>query len=110
MNTEGKDAQYYADKVENIIAFSLEKLPINKVFDFGEPRATGRKLSNGQEIYSDGAIPDYIQALYHVDKTELADELAIEYMQQLETMMNYFSHSDALIAYRSKKDFISFAM
>jgi len=105
-----ESAEYYADKVEEIISYSLEKLPIDKVFDFGEPRASGRRLSNGQQIFIDGAIPDYVQALYNVDKTEMAEQLAIDYMHQLETMMNYFEHSDAMIAYENKDDFISFSM
>ncbi len=108
--TNSKDAQYYADKIEKIITFSLEKLPISKVFDFGEPRGTGRRLPNGEQVHSDGAIPDYIKALYQVGKTETAEKLAIEYLLQLETMMNYFQNSDPLIAYQSKQDFISFTM
>lgn len=105
-----KPAQYYADKVEEIIAFSLEKLPINKVYDFGEPRASGRRLANGDDAASDGAIPDFVQILYRAGKTEAAEKLAIEYMLQLETMMNYFQNSDAMIAYNNKQDFVSFAM
>ncbi|PWH85952.1 glycosyltransferase family 117 protein [Brumimicrobium oceani] len=105
-----KDTEFYADRIESIINHSLEKLPIDKVFDFGEPRATGRRLPNGEQVYSDGAVPDYVKALFQVGKNESAEKLAIEYMAQLETMMNYFQHSDALIAYQSKQDFISFAM
>ncbi|RFC53132.1 glycosyltransferase family 117 protein [Brumimicrobium aurantiacum] len=101
---------YYADKVETVIAHSLEKLPIDKVLDFGEPRATGRQLSTGDGIPSDGAIPDFIQALYQVDKNEMADELAIEYMLQLETLMDYYDNSDAMIAYRYQQDFLALSM
>jgi hypothetical protein len=85
------------------------------VYDFGEPRAIGAALNDENQafidqVYIDGAIPDFIRILYEVDKTVMADELAIEYLKQLETMMNYFQHSDALIAYNNKKDFISFGM
>ncbi|RYM35744.1 DUF2723 domain-containing protein [Brumimicrobium glaciale] len=105
-----KSSQFYADRIEEIINHSLKYLPIDKVLDFGEPRATGRRLPNGDQAYSDGAVPDYIKALYQVGKNETAEKLAIEYMAQMETMMNYFQHSDALIAYGSKADFISFSM
>ncbi|HLV40807.1 MAG TPA: DUF2723 domain-containing protein [Brumimicrobium sp.] len=107
---ERKDPQYYADKIENILRFSLEKLPIDKVFDFGEPRGVNAMLTDRDRVHVDGAMPDYIRVLYEVDKIELADQLAIEYMRQLETMMDYFKHSDGIIAYQNKKDFISFAM
>ncbi|PKR81788.1 hypothetical protein CW751_00155 [Brumimicrobium salinarum] len=107
---DGKNKQYYADKIEEIIQFSLEKLPIDKVYDFGEPRAVGAQLTPTDRVYVDGAVPDMIRILYEVDKNELANELAIEYMAQLETMMDYFNNSDPLIAYRNKKDFISFGM
>lgn len=110
VNPNLKSSEYYADKIEEILTYSLQKLPISKVYDFGEPRASGRKLSNGDDISTDGAIPDYIQALYEVGKTESAEKLAIEYMLQLETMMNYFQNSDALIAYKNQQDFISFSM
>src|SRR5690554_6373852 len=87
--------------------YSLELLPIDKVYDFGEPRPVGAQLTERDRLYLDGVIPDYISLLNQVGKTELANELAIEFMKQLETMMNYFQHSDALIAYNNKKDEIS---
>jgi len=105
-----KDPQYYADRIEGIIRYSLETLPIDKVYDFGEPRGVNSQLTEIDRVYIDGAMPDVIRILYEVEKIELADQLAIEYMKQLETMMNYFKHSDALIAHNNKKDFISFAM
>jgi len=105
-----ENAQHYADKIESIMRYSLEVLPIDKVYDFGEPRPVGAQLTERDRLYLDGVIPDYISILNQVGKTELANELAIEYMKQLETMMNYFQHSDALIAYNNKTDFISFSM
>ncbi len=103
-------AAKFADSVEQVISYSLEKLPIDKVFDFGEPRGLGRRLPNGQKIYSDGVVPDFIQILYEVGKTDLADKLAEEYLKQLETMMDYFANSDAMVAYTNQKDFIAFGM
>jgi hypothetical protein len=105
-----KSPEYYADRIESILRYSLDKLPIDKVFDFGEPRGVGSELTERDQVYIDGAMPDIIRILYEVGKTEYADQLSIEYMKQLETMMNYFQHSDALIAYNNKKDFISLGM
>lgn len=106
----GKDATYYADKVEEIINYSLTVLPMDRVLDFGEPRGIGQQLSTGDEISTDGSIPEHIRALYEVGKTERANEVAFEYMKQLETFMNYYGNSDATIAINNKQDFISFTM
>lgn len=105
-----EEMQQNADKVEEIIAFSLEKLPIDKVFDFGEPRAIGRRLPNGQQIFTDGVMPEYIRVLYDVKKVDLANDLAEDYLKQLETMIDYFDHSDAEVALDNKQDFIAFVM
>ena len=88
----------------------MEKLPLDKVFDFGEPRAIGKRLPNGRQIYSDGVLPDYINILYEVGKTETANEIAMEYLKQLETELNYFEKSDAMIAYENQDEFIAFGM
>ncbi|MEX2483013.1 MAG: DUF2723 domain-containing protein [Brumimicrobium sp.] len=105
-----KDADFYADKVEEIIQYSLEKLPIDKVYDFGEPRAIGRRLPNGRQIHTDGVLPEFINALYEVGKTETGNKLAKEYLGQLETMINYYQFSDPMIAYNNQNDFIAFGM
>ncbi|MBW7867001.1 MAG: DUF2723 domain-containing protein [Brumimicrobium sp.] len=108
--TAQKDIDFLVGKIDTILTFGLEQLPIAKVFDMGEPRAIGHQLSNGESIYTDGILPEYIRLIYEIGKTDKADQLAIEYMKQLESMMNYFSHSDAMIAYNNKKDFISLSM
>lgn len=105
-----KSPEYYAKRIEEIIRYSLEKLPIDKVYDFGEPRGISSQLTETDRVYIDGALPDMIRILYEVGSNELADELAIEYMLQLEKTMDYFKHSDALIAHNNKKDFIAFSM
>ena len=99
-----------ADKIEEVIDHSLEYLPIHKVFDFGEPRPVSQRLSNGSQIYSDGIIADYIAILFQVDKTEKGNELSEEYLDQLETMINYFENSHPYIAYSNEEDFIAFGM
>lgn len=106
----GESAEYYAEKIDEVLTHSLQELPINRVFDFGEPRESGRQLSNGETLYIDGVIPEYIRAYYEIGRKDKADQLAMEYLQQLETMVNYFGASDAMIAYHNKKDFISSSM
>jgi hypothetical protein len=106
-----KKAEVLAGKINEVISYSLEKLPISKVFDFGTPRSMGRSsLSNNQDAYQDGSIPKYIGVLYESGNTETANKLSLEYLKQLETMMNYFQKSDPLLALRNKKDFIAFTM
>ncbi|HLW40514.1 MAG TPA: hypothetical protein VKX31_08990, partial [Brumimicrobium sp.] len=105
-----EEASYYADKVEAIVDYALEQLPIYKVLDFGEPRGIGQRLENGDEISTDGSVPELIRVLYEVGKNEKADELAIEYMRQLETMINFYQHSDVMITIGNKQDFIAFSM
>lgn len=105
-----KEMQHNADRVAEVIAFSLKKLPIDKVFDFGEPRGIGRRLPNGRQIYTDGVMPEYIKVLYDVDKNEEAANLTRKYVEQLETMMDFFEESDPMVAYRNQEDFIAFGM
>jgi hypothetical protein len=88
----------------------MEKLPMDKVLDFGEPRAVGRRLPNGRQIHTDGVLPEFINMLYEVGKKETANEIAMEYLKQLETMMNYFENSDAMIAYNNQDEFVAFTM
>lgn len=109
-DANGEEASYYADKVEKIVDYSLANLPIHKVLDFGEPRGIGQRLENGDEISTDGSVPELIRVLYEVDKIEKADQLAIEYLRQLETMINFYQHSDVMITIGNKQDFIAFSM
>lgn len=104
------DVQVYADKVEAIIRKSLTELPMDRVLDMGEPRPGGRRLSNGRQIYTDGTLPEHIGALYAVSKTEYADEVTTEYLDQLQMMMNYFYYSDARIAKNNDEDFMALCM
>ncbi|MFA5575070.1 MAG: DUF2723 domain-containing protein [Brumimicrobium sp.] len=98
-----------ADKATEIIQYSLEVLPIHKVFDFGEPRNMGQTLDDGTPIASDGTVPEMISILYEVDKPELANQLAFDYFKQLETFVNYYANSRPMIAYNNQQDFTSFA-
>lgn len=105
-----KGAKFYGDRIEQILRYSLDSLPISKVFDFGEPRGSNKRLSNGDQVYTDGVVPEYVRILYTINRDDFADSLAYEYFGQLNTMANYFQNSNAMIAYRNKEDFIAFAM
>ena len=100
----------YADSVEHVIDYCMKELPINKVFDMGEPRRTGRRMKDGSEIYTDGNVTELISALYSVEKFEKANEYASEYLKQLESIINWQQETNPLIVYKNKDDFISFCM
>lgn len=105
-----KDAALAADKVEEVVRKAMTELPMDRVLDFGEPRPTGRRLSNGKQIYTDGRITELISLLYQVEKLDYANELASEYLAQLETVLNFMEESDPYIVYKNENDFISFCM
>jgi len=103
-------AKESADKVEGIIRYAMEELPMDRVLDMGEPRAIGRRLPNGRPIVTDGRITEMIIGLYQVDKVEYANELAKEYLEQLATYLSFFKHSRPMIVYNNDEDFIAFCM
>jgi hypothetical protein len=99
-----------ADKVEEVIRHAMEYLPMDRVLDMGEPRPTSAQLPNGRQIYSDGIIPDFISILYRVGKTEYANEIADQYLNQIEKSFDYFAASHPIHAYNNQEDFISMTM
>ncbi|MDX1444738.1 DUF2723 domain-containing protein [Lishizhenia sp.] len=113
--TEGEAVR---DTVLMILNKSLEEIPLNKVLDMGEPMANGgltvRVNAGGsvqnQQIapnYIDGVIANYVIMMYQVDANEEADALARQYLEQLETYVNFFENSSADVAYNNSKDFIA---
>lgn len=105
-----EDAQKYADKVEEIIRHAMEELPLDRVFDMGEPRPVGKSLADGTQVYTDGRIPDFIAILYQVDKVEYGNTVASEYLDRLEMSLNYFGNTSAKMIYYNQEDFIAFSM
>ncbi|MDG0973311.1 MAG: DUF2723 domain-containing protein [Crocinitomicaceae bacterium] len=99
-----------ADKVEEIIRYGMKELPMERVLDMGEPRPVGKRLSNGQQVYTDGRLADFVSILYQVDKVEAGNKLADEYLDQLETIMNWQEFSRPLLVYKNQEDFIAFCM
>lgn len=106
------DSTFYSNRIDTIMDYSLKMLPISKVFpnDPRSPQPGRRKLPNGDQSYTDGSLPTYIRILYTIGRTKRANELAINYLDQLKSMMNYFQHSDALKAYNNKDYFVSSTM
>lgn len=45
--------------------------------------------------------------MYQVNATEEADALAKQYLEQLETYVNYFENTDPMLVYNNQKDFIA---
>jgi hypothetical protein len=99
-----------ADKVEEIIRYGMDQLPMDRVLDMGEPRPVGKRLPNGQQIYTDGRLADFVSILYQVDKVEEGNKLADEYLDQLETIMNWQEYSRPFLVYKNQEDFIAFCM
>lgn len=106
------DAALYKNRIDSLLNYSLKMIPISKAFpnDPRTPQRTNKKLANGDYVYSDGTIPAYVRILYTIGDTDRANELAINYMDQLKSMMNYFQHSDPLLALNNKDYFISSTM
>ena len=109
-STSGKKKEDAAEKVEEVVRFAMEQLPMDRVLDMGEPRATSKQLPNGSQIYTDGRLTELISTLYQVERIDYANELATEYLDQLETLFNYFKHSHPMIAYSNQEDFIALCM
>lgn len=97
----------YQKKAKQVIDKSLVMLPIKNVFDMSEPRATGKMLTAQVQETTDGVVPSYIQILYRTGNIEAGNKLAIEYLDQLETYVNYFENSPAYFAQTNMKDFIA---
>lgn len=112
------DVEQYKDSVSMVIQTALDALPIGSVLDIGEPRE-GQVLEltvmeNGRptkkplgSIAEDGSIANFVTMLYEAGDIENGEKLASEYLDQLETYLNYYENSDGLIAYRNQKDFFS---
>lgn len=108
--SNNKDAEFAADRVEEVIRKAMTELPMDRVLDFGEPRPTGRRLPNGKQVFTDGRITELISLLYQVEKIAYANEIAVEYLDQLETMLNFMEESNPYIVYKNENDFIAFCM
>jgi hypothetical protein len=103
-------AEESSNKIAEIIGRSLRELPIDKVLDLGEPRAIGRRLPNGRQVVTDGRLAEFVSILYQVEQIEMANELANNYLNQLETYLNFYEHTRPILTYRNDDDFIAFCM
>ncbi len=81
-----------------LIDKSLKVMPNNVVLDYGEPANQGRAYTNGGERYGDGYLQDYVELLYRLGAKGKAEKLGLEIAKQLESVVDYFTYSDPIIA------------
>lgn len=105
--TPQKKIDEYKEKAKNLIHHSLKVMPANLVFDYGEPNMSGDPRDgysiNGKELraYSDGVLHDYVAVLYMVGDNEGAEKLGMTVADQLESIFNYYEHSNVAISAKS---------
>lgn len=92
-------------KAAELIMRSVEVMPVELVFDCGEP-STGQDVYeyNGQQVrsYTDGALHNYVNILYRAGAKKEANELGLRVADQLESIIQYFFESRADVAITSK--------
>lgn len=88
-------------KAIDAIAFSLKIMPVDLVFDHGEPgpintryRYAGTEL----QAYGDGSLHNYVSILYRAGAKKKANALAEKVSKQLESIIDYFVKTDPRIA------------
>lgn len=105
------DVADYKKKAIALIYKSLEVMPIDRVIDYGEPVADGRKLRgiDGAEYgsFTDGSIHDYVGLLYRAGDKKGAEKLGFEVAKEIETILSYFENSSAMIMYRNREDLVA---
>ena len=101
----------YNKKAIELVRKSIEVMPINRVIDYGEPNADGRKLRgiDGGEYpsYTDGSLHDYVGLLYRAGDKAGAEKLGMEVAKEIETILNYFENSSAMIMYKNREDLVA---
>ncbi len=94
-----------------LIKKSLAVMPVDIVIDYGEPNPDGRELKDGNGVtypsYADGTLHDYVGLLYRAGDKAGAEKLGMQIAGELESILNYFENSSALIMARNKPDLIS---
>lgn len=109
--TLGMTTSELRKRAANLIHKSLEVMPANVVLDYGErpTGAGGIKDANGAEYqqFQDGVLHDYVGLLYRAGDKAGAEKLGAEVARQLESILGYFSHSDADLAANNDADYIA---
>ena len=94
----------FKKKASNLIHRSLEVMPANIVFDYGEPTENTDPRKdynlNGRtfKAWSDGSLHEYVRILFMAGDKEGANKLGLEVARQLESIITYFDKSDVGIA------------
>lgn len=101
----------YKKRAIQLIKKSIEVMPLDRVIDYGEPNPDRQDLEVSAGIsypgYADGIMQDYVGILYRAGDKARASKLAEQVADQLESILNYFEHSSAMIAATNKPDLIS---
>jgi len=101
----------YKKRAISLIRKSLEVMPLDLVLDFDEPQpgrdnfevAPGVSFQN----FTDGTAQDYVGILYRAGDKAGAQKLGMQVADQLETVLNYFAKSHAIIAVNNKSDLVA---
>jgi len=101
----------YKKRAINLINRSIAVMPLENVIDYGEPNATKRTLKgpDGSEftMYQDGTLHDYVQILYRAGDKKGAEKLGMKVADQLESIITFFTESEADVAGENVKDIAS---
>lgn len=94
-----------------LIKKSLNAMPVELVIDYGEPNPDGRELTDANGVsypsYSDGILHDYVGLLFRAGDKAGAEKLGMQIAQEIESILDYFENSSAVIMAGNKADLIS---
>jgi hypothetical protein len=99
-----KDIAEAKKKAISLLNKSLEVMPADVVIDYGEsnPNSDPRRdyEFNGTTLksYTDGILHEYVQLYFQAGAKKEAVKLGLVVAEQLESIMDYFEHSDVKIA------------
>ncbi len=80
-----------------LIDRSLEVMPASTVIEYGEPQNSGRTYGkSGEPVIQDGVMHGYVEIYYRTGETEKAEALGKTIADQLESIIDYYTHSDIL--------------
>jgi hypothetical protein len=98
-----KKAAYNA-KIIKLINKSVSVMPVDLVFDFGEPMP--QNTEKGVRT-RDGILQNYVQLLFAAGDKKGANKLGNDVARQLETIINYFQKSDVNILAQNSDDLMA---
>ena len=92
----------YNQRAINLVKRSLEVMPLENVIDYGEPVASKNTIKSpeGDEyaVYQDGVMHTYVGILFRAGDKAAAEKLGMQVADQLESIINFFTNSDPVVA------------